>query len=477
MVLLCAISVYYIHTMFFIFYKTYLKRKVFFYFFFILVIFRSNLGICNPASDNKQFTIVFSGEENGYIKPCGCTEGQLGGINRRYLAIDSIKKEKHFVLPVSLGDIPGNPNRQNEIKMEIMINAMEMMEYVVHNIGEKDIAMGYNILHYFSQISNIAFISSNIKFNDNINNAIKPYLIKAIKIKNSEVKIAFLGILSPYLVENDLYNIEILDPEESLKPIIDSIRKKAGIDLIVLLSHAEKEETLEIADIFSELDLIITGHELDDPNIYVKKINNTIITSAGKSGKHIGAITFSNENGEWKTLANENGEFVKKISLSPEFNKPSNIDNLIDLYKNKVKEEDLFRKHQRIMSGQGEEYAGSLMCGSCHLKIYQHWKNTKHSKAFETLEENEDQFDPECIKCHVVGFDYSAGFVSLDETPDLKGVGCESCHGYGSAHILDTSIPYNTVYKTECIKCHDSENSPHFEYDSYWEEIKHPADN
>ena len=458
-------------------YQTYLKRYGFFTFFFVLVVFISNLGICNTASKNEQFTIIFSGEENGYIKPCGCTEGQLGGINRRYLAIDSIKKEKGLVLPISLGDIPGTPDRQNEIKMETILNAMEMMEYVVHNIGEKDLAMGYNILHYFSQIYNITFISSNIKFYDNIDNTIKPYLIKRIKINDSEIKIAFLGILSPYLLENDLFNIEILDPEESLKPIIDRVSKKEEVDFIVLLSHAEKEETLEIADVFPQLDLIITGHELDDPDIYVKKVDHTLITSAGKLGKYIGAITFSNENGKWNILADNKGKLVRKISLSPKFNKPSNIDNLIDIYKDKVREEELVIKRQRISSGHGEEYVGSLMCGSCHIKIYQHWKNTKHSKAFETLKENDDQFDPECIKCHVVGFDYSAGFVSIDKTPDLKSVGCESCHGYGNKHTEDTSTPYNNVYKTECIKCHDPENSPHFEYNSYWNEIKHPADN
>ena len=49
-------------------------------------------------------------------------------------------------------------------------------------------------------------------------------------------------------------------------------------------------------------------------------------------------------------------------------------------------------------------------------------------------------FDPECISCHVVGwnpeqfFPYVGGFRSEQETPQLKNTGCEDCHGSGQKH-------------------------------------------
>ncbi|MGR3219481.1 MAG: multiheme c-type cytochrome, partial [Candidatus Anammoxibacter sp.] len=398
--------------------------------------------------------------------------GQLGGIKRRYEFIESIKNDGQIIITISLGDITEIPNRQNEIKMEIMLKAMEAMGYVVHNLGEKDLAMGYDIINYLSQISKITFISCNVKFIDAPGIAIEPYLLKTFKIRGSEIKIAFLGILSPDLLETDLNNIEILDPVESLKPLVKKLSKES--DLLILLSHAEKDTTLEISATFPEFDLIITGHEIDDPYFSIGKGNDTLIVSAGEKGKYVGIVRYSKKGNSWKNVVFGKNDFAKIIPMGQEFNIPSEADRFIDEYKNIVKQEDLLGKHQKIANKQSEQYTGNLICGSCHTKIFVDWKKTRHSMAYETLQKDGDQFDPECVKCHVVGFDYSTGFKSIDKTLNLKGVGCESCHGVGSIHVADTTIPYKNDYKKECAKCHDPENSPHFEYASYWKKIKHP---
>lgn len=42
-----------------------------------------------------------------------------------------------------------------------------------------------------------------------------------------------------------------------------------------------------------------------------------------------------------------------------------------------------------------------------------------------------------CLQCHTVGYGTPSGFKSVEETPDLIGVGCETCHGPGSEYIRD----------------------------------------
>jgi cytochrome c peroxidase len=37
--------------------------------------------------------------------------------------------------------------------------------------------------------------------------------------------------------------------------------------------------------------------------------------------------------------------------------------------------------------------------------------------------------------CHVTGWGKPGGFTSLEETPDLAGVGCETCHGPGGTYL------------------------------------------
>ena len=43
---------------------------------------------------SESLLIVFSGEETGNLEPCGCYEGQIGGISRRYTFIDSFRKKR-----------------------------------------------------------------------------------------------------------------------------------------------------------------------------------------------------------------------------------------------------------------------------------------------------------------------------------------------------------------------------------------------
>jgi len=91
------------------------------------------------------------------------------------------------------------------------------------------------------------------------------------------------------------------------------------------------------------------------------------------------------------------------------------------------------------------------------------WKKTKHANNFEVLQGAERE-EPQCVKCHVTGFGKPGGFVSEQETPGLKNVGCEACHGPGSEHIeaakkagsakgWDTKI--DKVPQNTCVECHN----------------------
>ncbi len=119
---------------------------------------------------------------------------------------------------------------------------------------------------------------------------------------------------------------------------------------------------------------------------------------------------------------------------------------------------------------QPPEYVGSRDgCRKCHLREYRSWERTPHAKALEALPE-EDHGKPECMRCHVTGWEGPAGFSSMDETPQLAGIGCEVCHGPGSIYMdketmkdRDASVAAGLVLPDEqtCLGCHNSE-SPTF---------------
>jgi hypothetical protein len=118
-------------------------------------------------------------------------------------------------------------------------------------------------------------------------------------------------------------------------------------------------------------------------------------------------------------------------------------------------------------------YVGSGKCASCHQEATRVHNASKHAVAYETLQNDRHDKDPECVTCHVVGLDSTNGFVD-GKTPHLAEVGCESCHGGGTAHI---ESPYaNKMGKAgleRCTSCHTPKTSPNFNSQIAWAKIRH----
>jgi len=143
----------------------------------------------------------------------------------------------------------------------------------------------------------------------------------------------------------------------------------------------------------------------------------------------------------------------------------------------------------------GATYVGSDKCEKCHANAYAVWKSSAHSHAYQTLEKASRpslrQYDAECVVCHVIGFGYQGGFGGEKQTPNLKDVRCESCHGPASLHVAN---PKNQAFREalnpwkaqpgedgakrvgridqSCQKCHDTDNDVRWSFDK-WKLIAH----
>ncbi len=153
------------------------------------------------------------------------------------------------------------------------------------------------------------------------------------------------------------------------------------------------------------------------------------------------------------------------------------------------------------------EYVGVKKCKMCHKgaskgEQYEIWSQSKHAKAFETLQSEKalqiakekglskpPSESPECLKCHVTGHnDPNAKFAaSFDKT---QGVQCEACHGPGSLYkkksimkdrakaiemgMKDIKVDDGSAEK-QCRQCHNEESPTYkeFNFQERWEQIKH----
>ena len=137
-------------------------------------------------------------------------------------------------------------------------------------------------------------------------------------------------------------------------------------------------------------------------------------------------------------------------------------------------------------------------------RVRQGLEASAHAAAYATLAELDPprNYDPECVSCHVVGwhpsrfFPYQGGYESPEKTPHLENVGCEDCHGPGQGHVVaekgkdeklqkkmqlavritkeEAADPLSG--KQNCFSCHDGDNSPQFDFKTYWPLIEHKED-
>jgi len=130
-------------------------------------------------------------------------------------------------------------------------------------------------------------------------------------------------------------------------------------------------------------------------------------------------------------------------------------------------------------------YVGTNKCKMCHKgaskgEVYEKWEKSLHAKAFEALRSKGEEKNPECLKCHTTGLG-AGGYQPGDaNASDFEGVGCESCHGPGSAYkslsiMKDQkkAIENGLIIPTEavCKKCHN-EKSPTFKGFNFSEYVK-----
>ncbi len=149
------------------------------------------------------------------------------------------------------------------------------------------------------------------------------------------------------------------------------------------------------------------------------------------------------------------------------------------------------------------KYVGVKTCGMCHKKPSQGeqlkiWKKSKHAQAYKALlMEKADKIaakkgfktkaaeTPECLKCHVTAYNVDKKLLGKKYKKE-DGVGCESCHGPGSAYkkrkiMKDKKLAVENgllIYKEHeklCTQCHNPD-SPTFvarDFSKMWDKIKH----
>lgn len=162
------------------------------------------------------------------------------------------------------------------------------------------------------------------------------------------------------------------------------------------------------------------------------------------------------------SLIDANGDIVYRTQGWREDRDPA----LMRMYLSRIAGE----KIPMLLSRTG--FTGNDACVVCHEQEAATWELTSHARAFDTLVTHGQERDPECVSCHVVGFDQPGGYSFSHPAAYLEDVGCESCHGRGGPHLSPDFVG-EQGYAAVCVTCHDAKHSLGFEFATFLPGVSH----
>lgn len=407
-------------------------------------------------------TIFFTGNELGALQPCGCSGGQLGGIDRRGAVLNTVNPENRLVFDT--GSLVGESTEQNLIKLNIVIQAFSQLGYDMLNLTEQDI-----LITRRAGLFDVLGAAFNVISADGYADVLPAKFTKRFSPDGNSIDVT----------------VAVIDTEEQISRLPELFTDSAGdgrfYRVNVLISNRADAKTVTAVLEPNLVDVLIVPPQSDEPTLISDANTGPLVVSVGRLGKYVGKIE----------IAPDKSLNFSAIAITEDLPQEKGLVDLYKDYQRLLKDANLLEKYPRFILPDNLQYVSSKSCKLCHDYEYQKWQtssqvfipglskqaspDSRHADAFATLVKVGSDYDPECVICHVIGMQFQSGFISPEKTSDLKDVGCENCHGPGSEHVsslgaVETSGPMST-----CTDCHTTEHSAEYagNEDQYFEKIIH----
>ena len=417
--------------------------------------------------------IFFTCDTRGRLEPCGCFEGQFGGLTRLKTVLDTGTPTNS--LRVDVGDAIAGREDYDLIEYRYLLRAFAAMKYDALNAGHREAQLSAAQLRDLKRASPVPILSANLL--DKVTG--KPIFDQWRIVERGRFRIAIIGVLDPHgMTESPGEGVIIGDVDSAVTRCMAEVLKKA--DVVVLLAFANEEALTKLAERFYEAQVILGGH-VRQPSQELRKENRSLIYFVTNESRALGILRLRLADGQPpRPLANEIQLLHDQIPQERSFRE------MAQAYRDEVRHtrlnvDDPARAGADAVPGvrAAAEYIGSARCVKCHASAAAVWSKSGHAVAFDSLVRRKADADPKCIGCHTVGFGTTTGYHRDFGREKLVDVGCESCHGPGSLHAQrregNTSIEftYRPLDAGDCQKCHFGEFSRPFYWYEFWPSIKH----
>jgi len=492
-----------------------------------------------PAAPTKpSFTIFALAEVRGQIGPCGCTSDPLGDISRTtQLIADAQKDGVVFVVDAgsllySQNPVPAHLVAQEDLKADLLANIYKDQLGALTGLGPADTAMGPDKVRFPRIESNVTgdYATKKAMVATTAGQTIGVFGVIAedtFKVPTGDPVAA--GKDAVKKLRGDGAKVVVALIQASTKKEAVALAKSiGGIDLAIagLGQNAPEPDAIEIQP--TKLDdgwLVIPGNRgqiVSRIDVYergagplvdaigpaaakarIAQIDKDLAGrdaelakfAADKTADHAFVAAKQKERAQ---VAAEREQLAKQPLVVPATGSYFTLDQ-VKISKGlacSVKTQDLVTAFYaaagaaNVKAAAGKEpepaakhmpsYVGSAACGDCHDGATKFWQKTVHAQAWKTLVDRGQQFDYDCIGCHVTGWQQPGGS-NLAHNDNLRDIQCETCHGPASIHVAKggeekpLAIVLDPPENLCAGQCHTHEHSDTFQHDAYLRDIVGPG--
>jgi 2',3'-cyclic-nucleotide 2'-phosphodiesterase (5'-nucleotidase family) len=420
-----------------------------------------------PLLEPDKLVILSTTDNHGETSPCGCSTPR-GGIARRASFVDSMRTSYSQILLVDNGGFfPIEP-----VKQDVGPFLMDMMKALgTHavGLGDRELTYGLDFLKTHVERTGLDVISTNLLDRRTRKPCMKPWVIQKV----GSVNVGIFSLISPQVglgPSQDQLLVEA--PDVAAKRAVAELRRK-GATVIVLLSQLGRTETEDLANTVDGIDVLMPGRNV--PLLQKgRMLKNSLLVYGGERGQYMGRSILTLD-GKRRMATGENEMFM----LGPTVGEDPKVLGLVKSFEDNLNEKLRKAEKERAAkkaaenAGHGpDRYLGSAVCMRCHEDQAEQWQTTPHAHAWQTLIDAKKDATPDCIPCHVVGYQKSGGFVSGVETPALSNVQCENCHGMGTQHDAWAETP-RAVTEATCTQCHQGDHDLHWNFEAKVAKVIH----
>ncbi|RJP76955.1 MAG: hypothetical protein C4524_09410 [Candidatus Zixiibacteriota bacterium] len=254
--------------------------------FFLLLLILAAGGGCSRPSD-QTLRLVYSGAMMGYLEPCGCREGRVGGLARLSAAArDSLDLWPEPKLLLEAGDFAeafASPGV--DPKNRYLLQAMSFLGYDAVNVTAQDLMAGVETLRWAADSLRVPLISANLA-SKNGGLVFPGWVIR--QAGDLTIGVVGLGAVRPLEMHRArVDSLEFTAPEPALRRALDQVRPQC--DRVILLTDLTSRATREIARTIPEIDLVISTMELT-PTQGLRRVGQAWVAGTSRQGKAITTI-------------------------------------------------------------------------------------------------------------------------------------------------------------------------------------------